>query len=143
MDAVIVHTTFSNDALAFFYKTDLIGDIGEPEPPEPPDILAITQKAQLAAAPRVAVDLAFFKAPSLDDDVDEDPGELDPPLMIRKIAPASESAPIATTAGMTLAQKLGITKTTIREVGGERQRRGFNASGELVDFRILLPGTED
>jgi hypothetical protein len=43
----------------------------------------------------------------------------------------------------TLGKKLGVVRQTIREVDGERQLRGFNDKGELVDFRILLPDTRD
>ena len=39
----------------------------------------------------------------------------------------------------TLAKRLGIVRSEIVEEDGERWLRGFNASGELVDARTLLP----
>jgi hypothetical protein len=157
MEVLRIHGTFSNDAIAFFKNTsDALGEKIEPDVPEPSDIFAVARKAQLAMAPRVAIDPAFCKVPDMDNDVDSD-DDGDPIPMMFKIT-AIDPAPLASALSdwkadflkrtgcneptTTLGKKLGVVRQTIREMDGERQLRGFNVAGELVDFRILLPNTE-
>jgi hypothetical protein len=98
----------------------------------------------------VAISTDWLKVP--DDDLDDDTGPLDKGLMIINTEPALASvlsdwkADFLKRTGFsepttTLGKKLGVTRQTIRVVDGERQLRGFNDKGELVDFRILLPET--
>jgi hypothetical protein len=146
LEKVIVHQDFVNYAEAFkpYGAQDDVPDNG----PEDIETVAerVRDRAPIDAAlarksSGVSVSLDWLRVP--DDDLDTDTGELDKGLVIQKTTiPASVAAmttPIAKASGMTLAQKLGITKTTIREVDGERQLRGFNDKNELVHFKILLP----
>jgi len=146
---VLVRSTFSNDAMAFFYRTDVTGDIGDPDPEDGPDVMDIAFKAMIANAPRVAVNLDFFKVPDMDSDVDSDDGELDPMLKIvalDRLSPASaflKRTGFGEQSSNTLAKRLGITSTTIRrDEDGVTWLRGFNAAGQMVDCREMLPYRE-
>jgi hypothetical protein len=154
MDHIIIKADRSPDSEAFFRLLDLTGldpaDL-KPDPEDGPDVMDIALKAMIATAPRATVDPAFFKAPSMDDDVDEDNGELDPPLVIQKIGPETVSAlsdwradflkrvGFSEPTGNTLKKRLGIVSSTIRrDEDGTAWLRGFNAAGEMVDCRTLI-----
>jgi len=152
MEYVSVTPTRSPDSEAFLRCIDPIGiDPAElkPDPVDGPDVVAIARKAQLATAPRVAVNLDFFKVPDMGSDVDSDDGELDPMLKIVAIDPPSPASAFLKRTGFgeqssnTLAKRLGITSTTIRrDEDGVTWLRGFDAAGEMVDCREMLPYRE-
>jgi hypothetical protein len=150
MEFVRIKPDRSSDSMGFFYRTDLVGDIGEPDPPDAPDILDVVLKAQIAASPRATITLDWLAVP--ENDVDEGDELYKLPLVV-KTEPAIASvlsdwrADFLKRTGFTeptttLGKKLGVVQQTIREVDGERQLRGFDDKGELVDFRILLPDAE-
>jgi hypothetical protein len=126
----------------------------------PDDIPTIVEKvwergpvnAALAKSSGTDISRDWLTVPA--DDLDEDTGPLDKGLQILKPDATLASvlsdwkADFSKRTGFsepttTFGKKLGVTRQTIRVVDGERQLRGFNDKGELVDFRILLPETPD
>ncbi len=143
MNEIIIKGDWSPDAIDFFKNAGRIAaselDLTS-DPDELPDVVkAAFERAPIAAAlaksgthAYVSLDLSVPQS-----DVDEDWRELDKGLLIVKTAPA----PIVPNSGYTsLGKKLGVVRQTICEIDGLRQLHGFNAAGELVDFRVLLPG---
>jgi hypothetical protein len=154
LEKVIAHQTYAG------YGDWIYGPTDDRPDNTPDDIPTIVEKVR----ERAPVDAALEKSSGVDvsrrwlevptDDLDDDTGPLDTGLMVVKTEPALASALSDWKADFlkrtsfsepttTLGKKLGVTRQTIRVVDGERQLRGFNDKGELVDFRILLPETPD
>jgi hypothetical protein len=154
MEKIIARQQYSGYGDWIYGPTDDRPD-GIPED-IPTEAEAARERAPIAAAlaqksSGVDITRSWLEVPA--DDIDED-GPLDTGLMVVKTVPALAPALSDWKADFlkrtgfsepttTLGKKLGVVRQTIREVDGESQLSGFNAQGELVDFRILLPQTPD
>jgi hypothetical protein len=153
MDFISIKPTRSPDSEGFMRGLDPTGldpaDL-KPDPPEPLDIFDVARKAQLATAPRTAIDLGFLKVPSMDDEVDDDGDPIPMMFKLTAIDPPSPASAVSdwkadflkralSEPANTLKKKLRITSTTIREdADGVKWLGGFDASGTMVDCRTLL-----
>ena len=153
MEKIITHQTYSG------YGDWVYGPMDDRPDLTADDTVTVVEKLW----ERAPIEVALAKSSGLDvsrswlevptDDVDDDTDPLDTGLIVVKTEPALASVlsdwktDFLKRTGFsepttTLGKKLGVVRQTIREVDGERQLRGFNDKGELVDFRILLPDTE-
>jgi hypothetical protein len=154
MEKIIAHQQYSGYGDWIYGPTDDRPDNGPEDIPTVAE--AARERAPIAAAlaqKSSGVDVSRDWLIVSSDDMDDDTGPLDTGLMVVKTEPALASALSDWQADFlkrtgfsepttTLGKKLGVVRQTIREVDGERQLRGFNDKGELVDFRILLPANE-